>query len=236
MAQNVFRRVEKKYLMDEASYRALMMRIRPELTPDAFFTYTICNIYYDTADDTLVRSSIERPAYKEKLRLRSYGTPGPEDRVFLEIKKKCDGVVYKRRAEFAFHEAERYVRTRHYGDPKGQIIHELDYFLSFYHPAPKLYLAYDREAYAGLANRELRVTFDTSIRSRTEALYLDAGDWGKELLPAGYRLMEVKTAAALPLWFVHALSGCKLYPVSFSKYGNIYKESLREERSVHARV
>ncbi len=236
MTQNVFRRVEKKYLMDEAAYRALMLRIRPALIPDAFFTYTICNIYYDTADDALVRSSIEKPAYKEKLRLRSYGTPRPEDRVFLEIKKKYDGVVYKRRTEFALKEAEQYVRTGEHGDSGGQILHELDYFLSFYRPVPKLYLAYDREAYTSRGDRELRITFDASIRSRTEALRLGAGDWGRELLPAGYRLMEVKTASALPLWLVRALSECKLYPVSFSKYGNIYKENIQEERSVRACV
>lgn len=236
MAQNVFRRVEKKYLMDEASYRTLMLRVRSELVPDAFSTYTICNIYYDTADDALIRRSIEKPAYKEKLRLRSYGTPKPEDRVFLEIKKKYDGVVYKRRAEFALQDAERYIRTGDHGNRNSQILHELDYFLSFYHPVPKLYLAYDREAYVGLTDRALRVTFDTSIRSRAEALSLNAGDWGKELLPEGYRVMEVKTTTALPLWLVHALNGCKIYPISFSKYGNIYKVGLLEERSVRACV
>ena len=236
MAQNVFRRVEKKYLLNESEYRALLLRIRTELVPDAFFTYTICNIYYDTADDALVRSSIEKPAYKEKLRLRSYGTPRPEDKVFLEIKKKHDGVVYKRRTAFALKEAEHYVRTGDHGSRNGQILHELDYFLSFYRPVPKLYLAHDREAYTSREDSELRITFDTSIRSRTEALRLGAGDWGKELLPAGYRLMEVKTCAALPLWLAHALSECRIYPVSFSKYGNIYKENVLEERSVCACV
>lgn len=236
MTQNVFRRVEKKYLMDEAAYRALMLRIRPALIPDAFFTYTICNIYYDTEDDALVRNSIEKPAYKEKLRLRSYGIPKPEDKVFLEIKKKYDGVVYKRRTEFSLKEAERYLITGEHRGRDGLILHELDYFLSFYRPVPKLYLAYDRDAYTGREDRELRITLDTSIRSRTEALQLGAGDWGRELLPSGYRLMEVKTAAALPLWLVRALNECEIYPVSFSKYGNIYKKNMQEERSVRACV
>ena len=149
MAQNVFRRVEKKYVLDDAAYRALMLRIRPQLRQDAFFSYPICNIYYDTMDDALVRISIEKPAYKEKLRLRSYGTPKPGDKVFLELKKKYCGTVYKRRAEFTLKEAERYVKTGDHGSRDGQILHELDYFLSFYHPVPKLYLAYDREAYVG---------------------------------------------------------------------------------------
>ncbi len=236
MAQNVFRRVEKKYVLDDAAYRALMLRIRPQLRQDTFFSYPICNIYYDTMDDTLVRSSIEKPAYKEKLRLRSYGTPKPEDRVFLELKKKYCGTVYKRRAEFTLREAERYVATGDHGSRDGQILNELDYFLSFYHPVPKLYLAYDREAYVGREDNDLRITFDTSIRSRTEALRLHAGDWGKHLLPAGFRLMEVKTTSALPLWLTHALSECNIYPVSFSKYGNIYKENILTERSVCACV
>ena len=236
MAQNVFRRVEKKYVLDDAAYCALMLRIRPQLRQDAFFFYPICNIYYDTMDDALVRSSIEKPAYKEKLRLRSYGTPKPGDKVFLELKKKYCGTVYKRRAEFTLKEAERYVKTGDHGSRDGQILHELDYFLSFYHPVPKLYLAYDREAYVGREDNDLRITFDTSIRSRAEALRLHAGDWGKQLLPAGYRLMEVKTTASLPLWLTHALSECNIYPVSFSKYGNIYKENVLIERSVYACV
>ncbi len=232
MAKNVFQRVETKYLLDDAACRALLTRIRLDITPDAFGRYTICNVYFDTPDSALVRNSIEKPVYKEKLRLRSYGTPKPDDKVFLELKKKYDGVVYKRRVSLPLRDAEQYLKTGRHEGRDGQILHELDYFLRFYAPVPKLYLAYEREAYTGRDDRELRITFDTNIRSRIGALRLSAGDWGEPLLQDGYHLLEIKAAGALPLWLTHALCALQIYPISFLKYGNIYKASISEERSV----
>lgn len=222
----VFRRVEKKYLLSTEQYHALMKKMIPFVVPDKYANYTISNIYYDTDHFDLIRRSTEKPLYKEKLRLRSYGVPGPKDKAFIEIKKKYKGVVYKRRVKCTLEEAESYLRTGQKPKNAGQILNEIDYFLEFYHPSPKLYLAYDREAYAAADDPEFRVTFDRNIRSRENELKLSAGDEGKPLMEEGQCLMEIKASFAYPLWLVKALSELELYPMSFSKYGRIYTNNI----------
>ena len=132
--------------------------------------YTICNIYYDTEDNHLIRHSLSKPKYKEKLRLRGYGVPKQEDKVYLEIKKKVNGLVNKRRTKLVLSEAYEFAETRVKPEYKSymnrQVLNEIDYILKLYKPVPKLYLAYDRKAFFGINNRDLRVTFDTNIRSR----------------------------------------------------------------------
>lgn len=235
MAQNanstgVFQRVEKKYLMEQSVYQALLRRIEPQLVSGMYGRYTICNIYFDTPTDELVRRSIEKPKYKEKLRLRSYGVPSLEDTVFLEIKKKWNATVYKRRIALSYAEARAYLLQGQRPAQDSQILHELDYFLQFYRPLPRLYLAYDRQAFSDRQDPQLRITFDENIRSRTNELQLDAGDAGRLLLLPGQRLMEIKVPAALPLWLATALSELEIYPISFSKYGTVYLNNLREIR------
>ena len=96
--QGVFERSEKKYLLSPARYRALLAAWAAHIEEDEFFRKTVVNIYYDTPNDRLIRASIDKPVYKEKLRLRSYGLPEADTEVYLELKKKVGGVVYKRRA------------------------------------------------------------------------------------------------------------------------------------------
>lgn len=222
----VFERREKKYLLDTRQYCAFLNAAGAYLEEDAYGRYTICNVYYDTQDDALIRRSIEKPIYKEKLRLRSYGVPGADERVYLELKKKYRGVVYKRRAPMTLAEAERYLKTGLLTVPKTQIMREIDYFYRFYQPRAKLYLAYDRLALHGVQEQALRITFDDNIRSRTDALTLGAGDHGQPLLKAGFCLMEVKTAGAMPLWLARLLSELSAFPISFSKYGCIYRRAV----------
>ena len=99
MAIEVFNRYEKKYIIDEDTFHKLTYQIADYMNPDAYNrngeAYRISNIYYDTENDQLIRASIEKPVYKEKLRLRAYGTPELTDNVFVEIKKKYDGIVKK---------------------------------------------------------------------------------------------------------------------------------------------
>lgn len=225
MADNyVFKRVEKKYLLTEEQYRALSERLSLSMQQDQYGLHTICNIYYDTDQFELIRASIEKPQYKEKLRLRSYGIPKKEDKVFLEIKKKWKGVVYKRRVSMTLEEAEACLEHGRPLSQEGQIEREIDYFIRFHQPKPKMYIAYDREAYVGREDSTLRITFDQNIRSRTEDLQLEMGDAGKLLLERGSRLMEIKVSQAFPLWLAKALSELEIFPVSFSKYGSIYKK------------
>lgn len=233
--KTVFQRIEKKYLLDAVTCRALLLRIRDQLTPDAYPRYTVSSVYYDTPDWLLARRSIEQPPFKEKLRLRGYGVPALGDTVFLELKRKVDGVVYKRREAMTLAEAEWYNKTgRHSGG--SQIWNELEYFQNLYRPEPRVYLAYDRRAFTGKDEPALRLTLDTNMRYRTMCLRLGAGDWGNPLMQDGDCLMEIKADGAMPLWLSRALCDLSIFPTSFSKYGVVYKNALCGQRSVLACV
>jgi hypothetical protein len=224
MANNTFERVEEKYLLDTVQYKAVLAGLRGRMQPDLFGRSTISSIYYDTPDYRLIRASLEKPDYKEKLRVRAYGRTTPESQVFIELKKKFDGVVYKRRVGLPLAEANALLD----GKPvpaNSQVIREIRYFLRFYNPIPSALLSYRRVAYTG-AEEGLRITFDDGIRFRTSAMSLTAGAWGEELLPPGTTLMEIKAPGAIPLWLCDLLNQNGVYPTSFSKYGVCYRDFL----------
>ena len=224
--QQSFKRVEKKYLLTPQQYDALLDGMTPYMKADEYGRYTICNIYYDTDNFQLIRTSLEKPVYKEKLRLRSYGTPTDEQKVFVEIKKKFDHVVYKRRAVMECAEAAAYLSGTSRPARESQILHEIDWFLKAYRPVPKVFIAYDRVALAGIDNDELRVTFDTNLRWRATDLDLRKGDHGQLILPEDRILMEIKIPGTAPLWLSHLLSEVQAFPASFSKYGTCYTQHL----------
>lgn len=233
MAVNyTFQRVEKKYMLSPNQYEQFISEIKPYMQLDEYGLHTICNIYYDTMTNELIRTSIEKPEYKEKLRLRSYGIPGDDSTVFLEIKKKFNGVVFKRRVSMQHDEAMAYIESGIRPDFENQILFEIDYFMQHYKPIPKLFLAYDRMAYFGRQDSEIRMTFDRNIRSRPYDLDLTHGDYGEKLMDEDNVLLEIKVPMAYPIWLTKILSKLEIYPVSFSKYGNIYKENLMKKRSI----
>lgn len=228
--QEVFRRIEKKYIVDEPTYEKLIKKLDGHFVKDRYYKSTICNIYYDTPSHQLVRNSIEKPVYKEKLRVRSYGVPNDEDMVFVELKKKYKGVVYKRRIEMTLAQTRDFFAGKEVPHDNPQIENELKYFLKFYEGiAPAMYLSYDRLAYCGTEDPSLRLTFDTHILYREEQKELDKGIWGKELLPAGVRVMEIKIPNAMPLWLSAILDKLEIYPASFSKYGTAYLNEFSEK-------
>lgn len=228
--QEVFRRIEKKYIVDEPTYEKLMKKLEGHFVRDRYYKSTICNIYYDTPSHQLVRNSIEKPVYKEKLRVRSYGVPDEDDMVFVELKKKYKGVVYKRRIEMTLAQTRDFFAGREIPHSNPQIENELRYFLKFYEGiAPAMYLSYDRLAYCGAEDPSLRLTFDTHILYREEQKELDKGVWGKELLPAGMRVMEIKIPNAMPLWLSAILDELGIFPASYSKYGTAYLNELSEK-------
>ncbi len=227
----IFQRIEKKYMLNEEQYDKLQIRMKDYMMVDNYGLNTICNVYYDTQNYELIRTSIEKPPYKEKLRIRSYGVPKENDKTFIEIKKKYDGIVYKRRIHLSLKEARNFLEHGIKPIKDSQILREIDYFMNFYHPVKQMYIAYDRIAMFGIEDDSIRITFDKNIRSREYDLDLGKGDYGELLLDKGSILMEVKVAGAYPLWMVSMLSELKIYPTSFSKYGNIYKQKLQEKRS-----
>jgi hypothetical protein len=228
-AKLTFKRYESKYLLSREKFAALWPELEPYLEPDDFFRSTVCSVYYDCEDFRLIRRSIEKPVYKEKLRVRSYNVPNPEDEVFVELKKKYRGVVYKRRISMPAAKAEQYLDRRLPAQPETQISREIDWFLKTNPVSPKVMIASDRRAYRAKENPELRVTFDSSIRWRETSLSLMDGDWGQELLENGQILMELKIPEAAPLWLAHLLSRLEIFPQSFSKYGRCYKTQLLEK-------
>ena len=225
MIQCSFQRYEKKYLLTPAQYEAVRVGMNAYMSPDAYSRYTICNVYYDTDDFRLIRTSLEKPVYKEKLRVRSYGPVGDAGRVFVELKKKYEGVVYKRRVVMEAADAVGYLSGREPGG-ETQIHREIDWFLFTYRPTPKVFIAYDREAFAGIDNPDLRITFDTRLRGRTDSVDLSAGDYGQPILPGNQILMEIKIPGAAPLWLARLLSENEITSTSFSKYGAYYKRYI----------
>lgn len=224
--QGTFKRYEKKYLLSEKTYRLLRGRLEDYMVIDHFGKTTICNIYFDTPNHQLICSSLEKPVYKEKLRLRSYGTPAEGTPVFVELKKKYKGVVYKRREKMELTESEHYLYDNLPVPRTSQIVREINWFLNFYkNLRPAMYISYSRIAMYGSDDPELRITFDSDILWREEELYLEAGVWGSPLLEKGQRLMEIKSAGSMPLWLSRILGELDIYPVSFSKYGRGYQFS-----------
>lgn len=226
MAQEVFKRYEKKYLLSTEQYNALLPELVKRVKMDEYGKYTICNVYFDTPNYEFIRTSLEKPLYKEKLRLRSYGEPKPEDTVFVEIKKKYDGVVYKRRTQMTLEEAEKYLYQGIQPDIDCQIMKELNWFTERYLLRPAVYLAYDRLAFQGVEDEELRVTSDSNIRYRESKMNLSAGSAGTTLMPEDTILMEVKIPEIMPLWMSKQLSELNIFPTSFSKYGTYYKKNM----------
>ena len=229
MPQNIqrcFQRYEKKYLLNPEQYQKIRAGLAPYMEADEHGRYTICNLYYDTPDFQLIRASLDKPVYKEKLRMRSYGVPADGDSVFVELKKKYKGVVYKRRTVLEAGEALDYLAGRCSPRAKDQICREIDWFLGRYHPVPQVFIAYDREALAGLEDRVLRVTFDIDLRWRDTALDLRSGDGGERITSRDQILMEIKIPGSAPVWLSRLLSENSVFPTSFSKYGVCYRENL----------
>ena len=219
-----FERYEVKYLLDLRQQRAVLRAMAPHMTPDEYSHSSIRNLYLDTPDFRLIRHSLERPIYKEKLRIRSYGRAGADSPVFVELKKKYRAVVYKRRICLPRDEAARCLcGARPW--PASQIGRELAYAMDFYAPLrPAVYLSYERDAYRGIEDTGFRVTFDRQIRYRCTDLTLDSDPWGTPILPEDRVLMEVKVPGGFPLWMAHALSEQGLFKTSFSKYGAAYRD------------
>ena len=226
---NVFRRRELKFLLDARQRQIVEQVLLQRMVPDRHGRSTICNIYYDTPDYRLIRHSLEKPVYKEKIRLRSYGPAGPGVDTFLELKKKYKGVVYKRRVRVTEEEASAFMQRR--GDLKiqNQISRAILYFRDFYRTLePRVYLSYDRQAWYDPTDRGLRITVDDNILYRTTDLTVSGEPSGREILSRDQSLMEVKAEGAIPMWLTQLLSENRIYKQSFSKYGKAYEQMLEE--------
>lgn len=230
MNEAIFQRWELKYLVNERQRTFLEEAFRSRMTPDFHGESTICNIYYDTPDFRLIRQSLEKPVYKEKLRMRSYGPAAADQTVFLELKKKYQGIVYKRRIEIPQQAAVNFLRGDAPLPTDSQIGREIAYTAKFYgNLVSAVHLSYDRQAFFANDDPGVRATFDRNICWRTEELSLTAQPGGEELLRPCQSLMEIKTGSAIPLWLVELLDAQNIRQVTFSKYGRAYESILNEK-------
>ncbi len=235
--QTVFRRYELKYLLNPAQKAAVLAALDGRMALDGYGRTTIRNLYFDTDSYRLIRQSIEKPVYKEKLRIRSYRQVGPGEPVFVELKKKFKKVVYKRRLVMPEADAIDWLCGGCVPTIHSQIEEEIEYFRRFYAGlAPRVFLSYEREAFAPLAGAGVpdgfRVTFDENILARTDRLSLEKAPGGEPLLRSGQTLMEIKTALGIPLWLVDVLTREGIYKTSFSKYGTYYQNYILHQSNL----
>lgn len=231
MAGAVFERIEKKYCLNKAQYENVLREVLKRMQLDEYKKSTIMSMYFDTDDDALIRASaaVPQPVYKEKFRIRSYGVPGRDSKVFLELKKKLDGVVYKRREALTVTDAEDFLSGNFPEEKMTQILKEIRYFIDHYKIKPKILISYERSAYFMKNGEPLRVTFDENIRARRDKLNMRLGTEGELLQTEPLIIMEVKADQAIPLWLVDILSENHVYHSRFSKYASFYHKKLRGE-------
>lgn len=244
MAIKSFKRYEKKFILSQEQYEALLPRLFEYMEPDKYCkngkNYTIYNIYYDTNESDVIRHSIGKPYFKEKLRLRSYTIPkSGNEKVFLELKKKINGIVNKRRVALTLDEATKFVEfgkrpvTKDYLNK--QVINEIEYYLKNNKVHKTVYIGYIRKAFFAKDDKEFRLTFDSEILTRREDLSLEGGYYGKNILGEERYLMEVKILGAIPVWFTQILSELSIYNTHFSKYGNEYMEYCKNTQNNEVR-
>lgn len=225
--QAVFKRYELKFMISKAQKEAILKAMESYMAMDKYGRTVIRNIYFDTDNYRLIRRSIEKPTYKEKLRIRSYDRAKPQSTVFIEIKKKYQSIVYKRRISLPIESAIDWVQGGNSFQKKTQISNEIDYFLSYYKSLrPTVFLSYEREAFYSLNGDDFRVTFDDTILCRQTDLSLEAEVWGMPLLDEGKILMEIKCSGGIPLWMTRILTQLHIYKTSFSKYGTAYQRLI----------
>ena len=222
--QAFFKRYELKYLLTSEQKNRILKKMAPYMKMDIYGRTTIRNLYFDTDSYRLIRRSIEKPAYKEKLRIRSYKKATSDGPVFVELKKKYKGIVYKRRISLPLCVATDWICTKNSHPHNSQIVKEIDYFMQYYETLhPTVFLSYEREAYYSIDGSDFRVTFDENILCRQTDLSLETNAYGTPILDSGLSLMEIKCSGGIPLWMAHLLSEEHIYETSYSKYGTAYQ-------------
>ncbi|MBE6133924.1 MAG: polyphosphate polymerase domain-containing protein [Erysipelotrichaceae bacterium] len=225
----VMKRYELKFYLNKEQLAYFNEKIVEHMKLDKYGLTSIASLYYDTPDYRLINRSIEKPKYKEKLRLRSYGLAKEDSKTFLEIKRKSEGIVYKRRISLLEKEADELIRTNE-AERKDQIGRELEAFLENYKKVePKYLIIYDRMAYYQ-DDSDLRVTVDINPRYRTTDLNLHTSLEGTPLTDDGGAILEIKVQHSIPLWLTKILTEGKIYQTSFSKVGTAHIKEMKKQQ------
>lgn len=221
---NIFKRHELKFMLTAEKQRLIYEEIAQKVPRDTFGKYLVQSLYFDTSNWDVIRRSIDKPIYKEKMRLRCYNVPGEHDTMYLELKKKYRGIVYKRRISFPAARLKGETPWDITAADDSQIGRELAYYLRVNPVTEKAHISYDRDAFG--ADENLRITFDSNIRFRTDMLDYSNPKAGLEILDEGLSIMEIKSISSMPLWLSRSLSKFEIFPRSFSKYGVGYKKYI----------
>lgn len=235
MPIQTFMRYENKYVITDKKKDALLPVLLEYMDFDKYCVgdkdYSIYSLYLDTKNNDVVRRSVQKPYYKEKLRLRSYKlNPADDDTVFLEIKKKIGGIVNKRRVVLTYKQAVDFIRCKKIPQLDGiqqQIMSEICYYVKL-HPIEKSVLIhYDRTALFGKDDPSLRITFDRNLTSEENTNILRTDSCGKFIVSPETRIMEIKINGAMPLWLSELLTKNKIYSGSFSKFGRNFQNETK---------
>ncbi|MCL2378964.1 MAG: polyphosphate polymerase domain-containing protein [Defluviitaleaceae bacterium] len=221
--QLTFKRYEYKYLVTHKQAEAVTATLLEYMVPDKYGTYWVQNLYYDTDNWDVICTSMEKPLYKEKLRLRCYGIPDDSSNVFLELKKKYLGEVNKRRVALPISSLSRPIREV-LDEETAQIARELAFYMQTHPVEEKMFIAFLRTAYSGIEDAGLRVTFDNNIRYRRDNLGFSHPEEGQDVLHEDYSILEIKTRTGIPLWLSRLLSDNTIYKISYSKYGTCFMD------------
>lgn len=238
--QTVFNREEIKFLISKEKKDIILESLEGLFVPDDYGESTIYSLYLDTPDFLLARRSLEKPLYKEKLRLRSYGRANDNTLTFFEIKKKFRTTTTKRRISLPYPELIKLLEEGESYSPEGisttlnpQVLHEINYSMKRYHDLkPRVLMTYDRQAYYHKDDHDFRITFDRNIRFKTADISLNSAADGESILQDDYYIMEVKILNAMPLWFARLLSENQIYKTSYSKYREAYTRITEQEKTL----
>lgn len=223
-------RFEYKYVLTKEQLSFLKNAIKGHLKIDNYGRTSIASLYYDTPDFRLIRTSIDKPAFKEKVRVRCYGLASETNPVFLEIKRKYQKVVYKRRIVTSEEVAEKFFKREIDSIDNSQISKEISYFRDYYKKLiPVCVIIYDREAYYDDSNR-IRLTIDENPRYRITDLNLHTSFNGIPILPFDGAVMEIKSQGSMPLWLTSILDTGKMFKTPFSKVGQAYIKHSSENK------
>lgn len=229
----IFQRKEKKYHLSYGKYNRLIKELDLHMTRDEYGLHTINSLYYDTVNYDLISLARRKPNYREKLRIRCYGTDYVNAPYFLEIKKKVNKVIYKRRVDMNFYQVNDFINhgllpiNNSFSDELTLM--EVKRILDN-NVFPSVMVIYDRIALFDNLDPNFRVTFDFNMRWRKDRLNFLHDDSGSIIAPEVDVIMEVKILKSYPLWFSQLLSELKIFPQSFSKFGEVYKRYILKER------
>jgi hypothetical protein len=219
-------RYECKYLVLEAWVPEIRRIIGPFVRPDRFAPqaggmYRISSLYLDSPDLQLLRMAREGWSERMKLRARTY-SERQEDPVFLEVKRRFNGVVHKTRARLARAEVRAPLRSHAWGAPARSGPSELRQFVHLaqhFAVRPVRHVRYLREAYESRGGEPVRVTFDRALEQaegRDGELSPDGSRWR----PLGLEgvVLELKFTGGFPLWMGALVARFELERRSISKY------------------